>query len=576
MRNREVASALNELADLMELLEEDRYRVARYRDAAMKIEHLTEPIEQLAADGRVRDVRGVGKSIGGKIEQYLAEGRIDELEASRARVPAAALTLMGIQGIGPRRALLLTRDLGVESLDDLERAIESGAVAKLPRIGERVAQRILDAVQHHRRRSRRLPLDLAMAAAEDVAQAMREVPGVDAVEPAGSLRRMRETIGDIDVVVAAEDAAPVIAAFTALALVERVLSSGDTRASVVTRADLQIDLRVVPPASWGAALQYFTGSKEHNVRLRELAIREGLRLNEYGLFRGREPIAGRDEEELYRALGMAWVPPELREDGGEIEAAIAGTLPRLVETADIRGDLHAHTRLSDGSSTMEEMARTAAERDLEYLAITDHSQALGVARGMTEDELREAHERLAQLQPEFPKLRLLRGVEVDIRADGTLDCSDAFLEGCEVVVASIHSALQRSAEEQTARLIAAMEHPCVDVIGHPTGRIIGKRPGYQIDLGAVLDAAARTGTAIEVSAQPGRLDLDADAVRAAVERGVMLAINTDAHDARQFGLLRYGVGTARRGWAPAEHVLNARSVEGLLAWLRERRAKAAG
>lgn len=576
MRNAEVASVLNEYADLLELRGEDRYRIARYRDAATRIEHHTEPIEDLVRDGRVREIRGVGESIGAKVVEYIQTGKIEALERLRERVPPAAAMLMNIPGIGPRRATLLTRELRIETVADLERALESGRVAELPRLGERVAERILEEVRRLKTRGRRLPLGVALPAAEQVARELQAHPAVLQVTPAGSIRRMKETIGDIDLLVASDHPAEVIDAFVTLPAVRDVLAAGETKASILTHADLQIDLRVVAPESYGAALQYFTGSKAHNIKLRGLAIGRGWKLNEYGLFEDDRRIAGRTEEEVYGALGLPWMPPELREDTGEIEAALQGRLPRLVSLDDIRGDLHSHTRLSDGSSTLEEMAEAASRRGYAYLAITDHSQALGVARGLTEDELREEHQTIRALQPSFPGTRLLCGVEVDIRADRRLDCSDAFLESCDVVVASIHSAFQRGREEQTARLIAAIEHPSVDVICHPTGRLLGKRAGYEIDLTAVLDAAARTGTAIEVNAQPDRLDLNDDAVRAAVQRGVTLVIDTDAHHHDQLDLMRYGVATARRGWAPPELVLNTRPLDGLLGWLRERRARAAG
>jgi DNA polymerase (family 10) len=361
-------------------------------------------------------------------------------------------------------------------------------------------------------------------------------------------------------------------AFTSLPLVQQVLGSGDTRSSILTVANVQIDLRVVPPASIGAAMQYFTGSKEHNVQLRAMAVRKGLKINEYGVYSVDDDstsLAGRTEDEVYAIVGLPWIPPELREGAGEIELARKGRLPRLVELGDIKGDLHLHTRLTDGSSTVAEMVRAAAERGYQYMAITDHSQALGITGGLQEHELRDEHEQVHALQPSYPDLRLLCGVEVDIHIDERLDCTDEFLASCDVVVASIHSAMQKSRSVQTSRLISAINNPHVDVIAHPTGRLLGKRPGYEIDLAAVLDACARTATAIEVSGQPERLDIDADAIRAAIERGVLLVLNTDSHAADQIGgLMRYAVGTARRGGATAEHVLNTRDFAALQQWLQ--------
>lgn len=576
MKNREVARVLRQLADTMELLGEDRYRVANYRDAATRVEHHHESIEIMAEEGRIQQIHGVGKSIGAKIREYLATGQLIVLEERRPRVPDAALTLMQIPGIGPKRAMQFARDLNVQTLHDLQAALESGQVAALPRLGEKAAAALREELLRRETRSQRIPLAVARPAAEEVMRQLRANPAVEGIAPAGSIRRWRETTGDIDILVASYEPIEVIQAFTQLPVVKRVLGAGDTRASIVTVADVQIDLRVVPPETIGAALQYFTGSKEHNVALRAMAVRRGLKINEYGVFRegeaglpGDPSRGGRTEEEVYAAVGLPWIPPELREGAGEVELARKGRLPQLVSLQDIRGDLHLHTRLTDGSSTIVQMVRAAADRGYAYMAITDHSQALGITGGLTEDELQAEHVQIRALQPQFPTMRLLCGVEVDIHIDKRLDCSDAFLAQCDVVVASIHSALVKPVDVQTSRLIAAIENPHVDVIAHPTGRLLGKRPGYDIDLAAVLDACARTGTAIEVSGQPERLDLNADAIRAAVARGVMLVLNTDAHAHGQMeALMPYAVGTARRGGAGPANVLNTRSVEELERWLR--------
>jgi DNA polymerase (family X) len=569
MKNREVAGVLNELADSMELLGEDRYRVANYRDAATRIEHHREAIEVMAAERRLLELHGVGKSIGSMIDEYLTTGKLGRLEERRPRVPQAALMLMHIPGIGPKRAMLLAQDLHVQTIDDLRLALESGQVASLPRVGARIASGLLQELDRLSARSARVPLAIALPAAEEVIAALCARNRVDAILPAGSIRRWRETTGDIDVLVCSDEPGEVMRAFATLPMVKQVLSSGETRSSVLTYADVQIDLRVVPSESFGAALVYFTGSKEHNVKLREIAIRRGLKLNEYGVFDAEDVShAGVTEEDVYACLGLPWIPPEMREDSGEIELARRGQLPRLVQLDDIRGDLHTHTRLTDGSHTILEMVRAAEARGYEYFAITDHSQALGVTGGLTEDELRAAHEQIRGLQASFPNMQLLCGVEVDIHVDHRLDCGDAFLSECDVVVASIHSALQKPAEVQTARLLAAIENPHVDVIAHPTGRLFGRRPGYEIDLMAVLEACARTGTAIEVSGQPERLDLDADGIRAALSRGVLLVLNTDSHAQEQVGdLMRYALGTARRGWATASSIVNTRPYASLREWL---------
>jgi DNA polymerase (family 10) len=571
VKNREVAGVLRELADTMELLGEDRYRVANYRDAATRVEHHHEPIEVMADEGRVEQIHGVGKSIGAKIREYLSTGQLAVIEERRPRVPEAALKLMQIPGIGPKRAMQFAQELNVQTVADLQAALDSGQVAALPRLGEKAAAALRQELQRIESRSQRIPLAIALPAAEEVIRQLQQCSAVESIAPAGSIRRWKETTGDIDILVASTQPAAVMAAFTALPLVKQVLGAGDTRSSIITVADVQIDLRVVPPESIGAALQYFTGSKEHNVKLRAMAVRQGLKINEYGVYSVEDEatsLAGRTEADVYATIGLPWIPPELREGAGEIELARKGQLPRLVELADIRGDLHLHTRLTDGASTIAEMVRAAAERGYAYMAITDHSQALGITGGLQEDELRDERVQLRALQPEYPDMQLLFGVEVDIHVDERLDCSDEFLASCDIVVASIHSALQKPASVQTSRLIAAINNPHVDVIAHPTGRLLGKRPGYEIDLAAVLDACARTGTAIEVSGQPERLDIDADAIRAAVSRGVLLVLNTDAHAQDQIGgLMRYAVGTARRGGATADAILNTRDLESLSRWL---------
>lgn len=572
MKNREVAGSLRELADMMELLGEDRYRVANYRDAATRVEHHHEPIEVMADEHRVEDIHGVGKSIGAKIVEYLQTGTLAAVEERRPRVPQAALRLMRVPGIGPKRAMQFAQDLNVQTIADLQAALDSGQIASLPRLGEKIASALRQELQRLDSRSQRLPLAIALPAAEEVIRQLRRQKAVADIAPAGSIRRWKETTGDIDILVASTDPQSVMQAFTSLPLVKRVLGSGDTRSSIVTVAEVQIDLRVVPPECWGAALQYFTGSKEHNVKLRAIAIRKGLKLNEYGVFPiddDSRNLASRTEEEVYAAIGLPWIPPELREGAGEVELARSGKLPTLVQESDIKGDLHLHTRLTDGSSTIAQMVRSASACGYEYMAITDHSQALGITGGLTEDELRDEHAQVRALQPEYSSMQLLCGVEVDIHIDERLDCSDAFLESCDIVVASIHSALQKPREIQTSRLISAINNPHVDVIAHPTGRLLGKRPGYEIDLSAVLDALARTGTAIEVSGQPERLDLDADAIRAAIERGVMLVLNTDSHAHDQIsGLMPYAVGTARRGGATCASILNTRSYDQMRQWLQ--------
>jgi len=489
---------------------------------------------------------------------------------------------MTIPEVGPKTALLLYRELGVADVDALEQACRDGRVRAVPRLGARSEANILKGIERRRQQGTRLPAFEARPLVDAVVEGLRPVAGVEAVEVAGSLRRLRDTIADIDIVVATVDAPVVMAALVALPQIAQVLSKGPTRASVLLgRAEIQCDVRVVEPPSYGAALQYFTGSKEHNVRLREIAVRRGLRINEYGVYdvgavpapdpagaagqAGRR-IGGATEAEVYAAVGLPWIPPEIREGQGEIEAAQRGELPALVTLEEIRGDLHMHTEWSDGKDTAEVMARAAASRGYAYCCITDHSQSLKFARGVTVEDLR-AHAAAVRGLSDTVGIRVLMGAEVDILGDGSLDYPDDVLAELDLVIGSIHSRFRMPREEMTKRVIRALEHPHLDMLGHPTGRLIGERPPYELDIDAVIEAARRTGTAIEINASPDRLDLPDVHVRLARERGVFIAINTDAHQKAHLALMPYGVGVARRGWMDASHIVNAWPLATLLDFL---------
>jgi DNA polymerase (family 10) len=573
--NYQIAALFNTIGDMLEVKGESSFRYNAYREAARQLEALNEDLGTLSAEGRLREIPGVGEAIAKKIEEVVATGKLQYFERLKAEVPPTLVDLLRIPGLGPRKIQVLRRELGVGSIADLHAALVAGHVRDLPGMGAKTEERLLAEVARWEQRSLRTPIGVARPAAEDVVRLIRDqCPSVVAIEPAGSLRRWCDSIGDVDFVCATEQPEQVLDCFVGLPAVKEVLGRGGTKASVLTFQNLQMDLRVVPPASYGAALQYFTGSKAHNVKLRTLAQRRGLTLNEYGL---NEEASGRlvasaTEEEIYEALGMAWVPPEMREDLGEIEAALRGQLPRLIEAGDLRGELHAHSDWSDGGATVEAMAAAAAARGLHYLAITDHSQSLAMTGGLSPERAREQWALIDSLNAAGAPVRLLKGVELEILPDGSLDLPDEVLAGFDLVIAAVHSGFRQDRETLTRRLIAAARSPHVDLIGHPTGRIVGRRDAYEVDLEALLRVAAETGVAVEINANPARLDLDAQHARLARDLGVPVPINTDAHHPDNFDLLRYGVHNARRAWLEPAGVLNARPLDELMTWLRARGA----
>lgn len=575
MDNAQVAEVFERIADLLELQGENIFRIRAYREAARQIANLPASIEEMWRSNRLQEIPGVGQAIAEKIDELLATGRLRYLEELEARFPPGLVEMMRIPGVGPKRAMALFEKLGVSSVDELEQAAREGHVRTIPGFGVKTEQNILAGIARWRQHSARLPLGRALPQAEQVIELLRDHPAVQRISYAGSLRRMADTIGDIDILVASDRPAEVTDAFTSLQIVREVLAHGTTRASIVTDRGLQVDLRVVEPLQWGAALQYFTGSKAHNIKLREIAQRRGLKINEYGIFKLEtdERLGGAEEEDIYRALGMAIPPPELREDRGEIEAALAGTLPRLVTLEDLQGDLHAHSIWSDGNASIEQMARAAQAAGLRYVALTDHSQGLGIARGLSPERVLARLEELRAVQQRLPGMRILNGTEVDIRADGSLDYDDAVLASFDWVVASVHSGFNQTREQMTQRIIAAMRNPYVDAIGHPSGRIIGRRESYEVDIEAIVAAAVETGTALEIDSSPDRLDLSDIHARLARDRGAKIVVNTDAHSPANFSFLRYGVATARRAWLGPEHVLNTLPVDVLLAQRKCRKAR---
>jgi DNA polymerase (family 10) len=571
--NEEIAGLLREYAELTQITGGDVFRARNYEKAARSVRGWGEDISRLDAKG-LRVIPGVGASIAAKIAEYLATGHIAALDELRAKIPSGVLELTRVPGLGPKRALQLNHDLGVSSVDELAAAVQAGRLEGLAGFGARSEERIASGIEVYRQGRERVLLDVALHTATDMVAAMSAVPGCQRCAYAGSLRRWRETVGDVDILAAADDSAPLMAAFTALPEVAAVIASGPTKTSIRTSAGLQVDLRVVQLDAWGAALQYFTGSQAHNVAVRQIAIRQKLKLSEYGLFDNEtgDLIVSRTEEEVYARLGLAWIPPAMREDHGEVQAAARGEIPRLVREQDLKGDLHTHTNLTDGVASLEDMVAAAVRRGYEYYAITDHAPNL-VFQRMTDEKMLAQRDQVRALDA---PLDLLHGTELNIAPDGSVDWDEASfggqgLAGFDLCVASVHSHFDQPRAEMTRRFVIACENPRVNIIGHPTTRRIGRRPPVDVDFGELFRACARTGTALEINASPQRLDLPSDHIRAARDAGVVFAIDSDAHSVADQGNMPYGVGTAQRGWLTDEDVINTWPLDRLRAFLRKGR-----
>ncbi len=576
MDNVAVARALEDLADLLELSGEGPFPVRAFRNAARAVEGTNENVADLVRAGEVEKVRGIGGGVARRIKELLETGKIAEAEELRAKLPPGLLDLMNVPGIGLKTAQQVWKERGITTVDALEEAAKAGKLRDLPRFGQKKEEKLVLAIAAWKKRAaapKRRTMAEALLAADALVARMKAVAGVLACEPAGSLRRRAETVGDLDILVSArEEHAPAIhEAFRTAPDVVEVLATGESKSSVVLDGGLQADLRVVPPDSWGAALQYFTGSKDHNVAMRTIAVKKGLKVSEYGVFDASgNKLAGDDEAKVYEAIGLRWMAPELRENRGEIEASVAGTLPALVTLEDLRGDLHMHTTETDGKSTLEQMAEAAHDAGRSYVAITDHSEALTFVRGLTKDRLMAQVKKLREVEEKMDgKIRLFAGVEADILGDGSLDLDDALGE-LDWVVGSVHSHLNMPREEMTKRVVKAIESGKIDCLGHATGRQLGVRAGAQMDMEVVLTAAKRAGVAVELNSSPLRLDVDEHTCRMARELGVPVVINSDAHGVRELAHLRYGVGIARRAWLAKEHVLNTKSADELQAWRRAR------
>lgn len=573
MTNPDVAAILERIGDLLEIKGESKFKVIAYRKAAESVRGLGRELVAIHREGALDGIPGFGAAIVAKVAELLDTGSLGYYTRLAEEIPPTLAELLQVPDMGPKKVKLVWEALGVTDLAGLESAAKAGRLRDLPGMGERSEARILSGLQARSTRSDRLPLGAALPIAEAIAADLRALPGVVAVESAGSLRRRRETVGDLDLLAAADDAAPVIQAFVNRPDVSRVLGQGPVKASVELVSGLRAQLWVHPPAHFGSALLYATGSKDHNVALREFALSQGFSLSEHGLKR----VADGDEQrfateaDLYAALGLPFIAPELREDRGEIAAARAGHLPRLVELPSIVSALHNHSDWSDGKASILAMAEAAVARGLQVLAITDHSGGLGITQGPKEADLPRQREAIREAQSRLgDRIRLLHGSEVEIRADGSLDFSDAALAELDLVVAGLHVSLRQDREQVTARMLAAIRNPHVDIIAHPTGRMIPDRPGADLDLDAVLAAAAESGVALEINANPKRLDLSDVLARRALEAGCLISINTDAHRPEHFDYLHYGVAVARRAWAEPDRIINCWAPERLLAWLADR------
>lgn len=569
----EVIAVLEEMATILELKGENPFKVRAYANAARTLSAQAEPVEELVASGKLGRLKGFGEAITEKVTTLVETGKLPAYEELRSSVPDGLFEMLKIPQMGPKKVKAIHDELGISSLGELEYACHENRLAVLPGFGAKSQERVLKGIEDLKRYATQFLYPDAAEAARQLTQGLKGLKAVEAAQVAGSLRRRREVVKDIDIVASSQKADAVAEAFSRLPQVAEVTLSGPTKTSVRLEGGIACDLRVVEPSSWAAALVHFTGSKEHNTQLRGRAKKEGLTLNEYGLFKGKRPKSLKTEEELYKALGLFFIPPELREGLGEVEAAEAGELPELIEEGDLAGILHVHTDWSDGLNTLEEMARATREAGYGYLGICDHSQSAAYANGLSPKRAREQQRAIDKLNEKLKGFRLFKGIEVDILADGSLDYDDKLLASFDFVVASIHSRFGLSQEEQTRRLLKAASHPSVTIIGHPTGRLLLAREGYAVDIEAFLEGAAKHGVAVELNSHPQRLDLDWRYLRRAKELGVAVAINPDAHHPGGLSDVSYGVGIARKGWLSAQDVLNTRGAEELAEFFSSKKSR---
>ncbi|HEX7364189.1 MAG TPA: DNA polymerase/3'-5' exonuclease PolX [Dehalococcoidia bacterium] len=572
MKNADIARVFQDMSDLLELKGENKFKIRAYQRAARAIEYLPKEIEIMLEDGEdLQSIPGVGEAIAKKTIELVNTGKLGAYEELKAEFPEGITNLLEIPGVGPKTANKLSTELGIQTVEELEKAIKDGRVAKLFRMGDKTAENILQQIQTLRRKDQRIPIGEALPVVDEVLDTLRSLPGVRNLTAAGSLRRFKETVGDIDLMGTADDPEKVINAFVSLPQIRQVIAKGPTKATVILPGSLQADLRMVEHDSFGSLLQYFTGSKQHNITLRTRQQKRGLKLSEYGITDSKtnklEKLA--TEEAFYKRLGMQYIPPEIREDQGEIELAEKGQVPKLIELSDVKGDIHVHTDWSDGQDTLKDMAEAALELGYKFLAITDHSAGRGIANGLTEERLRQQIKEIRQLNDKLKGIRILTGTEVDIRADGSMDLPEKLLADLDVVVAAIHSAMKQPEEKITQRLVGAIKNPHIDIIAHPTCRLLGEREPAAVDLEAVFQAAIKYNKALEINAMPSRLDLKDIHIFRARELGVKLIIGTDAHRTEHLRLMRFGIGISRRGWCQAKDILNTHPVNEILEFLRK-------
>jgi DNA polymerase (family 10) len=574
MKNAVLSELFEQMADIMEILGDDPFRINTYRKVGRIIADLPADVETMLKSGELAEIPGIGKSSIAKIEEFIKTGRITAHRQLLKKIPPKLLELLTIPGMGPKGVKAVYEKLKVKTIAELKKAIKSGRLAKLSGFGDKKAEAIARGIEFLKKSTGRIRLDQASDAADIVTVFLDGLSGVEKIQPAGSLRRRAETIGDVDILVAAKKGKKIIDAFTKASFIQEVLAAGPTKGSAVIRTEttpVHVDVRVVPKESFGAAAQYFTGSKQHNVRLREIAVKAKLKLNEYGLFKKDKMVAGRTEAEIYRKLGLDFINPLLREDRGEIEAAKTHSLPELIDFKDIKGDLHAHTNASDGNATIPEIVRAAKDMGYKYICITDHSKSSAIANGLSGKQLANQIRQIHKLNEKIKGISILAGSEVDILANGSLDFDNKLLSELDFVIAAIHSGLAGQREKVTMRTLKAMDNPYVNCIAHPTGRLIGQREPMDIDMAAVIKHAAQTRTALEVNANPWRLDLKDVHCKMAIEKKVMLAVGTDAHSTGGLGLMGYGVATAARGWVTKTNVLNTFTVAKLKDFIKAKR-----
>jgi DNA polymerase (family 10) len=567
--NKVLAKKFEELANALDFLGENPFKVRAYLKVARVLEELPEDVTEIyktqGFEGLER-IPGIGEGIAKKIVEFIEKGTFEKYEEVMSKVPADLLKLMDVPGVGPRTLKLIYDKFKVTTMDEFIKILDDPRILTLPGMGEKKIENIKRGLELYLSMQERIPLGIAVNIVEDIIEYMKESKKVELISGCGSYRRMKETVGDIDILVVGEDGAKLIEHFTKFPSVTDVLASGDTKGSVIVEGKYQVDMRVVGRESWGAALQYFTGSKNHNIKLRTIAKAKGLKISEYGVFREEKLIAGAEEEDVYKSLGLPWIPPELREDQGEIEAAMSGDLPVLLGYNEVKGDLHVHSSYSDGTSSLEELAEFARKMGYQYLGICDHSRSAKYAGGLEIDELRERNREIDRINKSFKDFVLLKGAEVDILSDGQLDYPDEVLRELDFVVASIH--IWKKNEDATQRIIKAMENPYVTIIGHPTGRLIGQREGYHVDIDTIIDKAVETKTFLEMNAYYERLDFNDVNARKAKEKGALLVINTDAHHVGQLPMIRLGIGQARRAWLGPQDVVNTRNLSEVVELLK--------